>query len=337
MQKKYTTKFRKFLFVLAAIITTSVIQASAQNEYFITNKNDTVKCTFIPFIGFNQYIFKYKLTEGGEVNRVSSDTITEYRQKNTIYAKRQLSDFPKPQFVQWLIKGKLNVYARVTPSAYVNNVDYYAAKSTDSVIVQIKTNNEFSGTRAKRKSAFEALIADAPEVAKMFDEADSYTVNSLMKTIRNYNLYYAAGDVFFVNKRNDTTRCKIIFGKDSLLLYKKPLIDGLQPLNTDSLNAYKLNGILYYRQQLPEIATPQFIMHVIKGKLDGYLDLKGNLYLSKAGSQLAKVKGEKENSTHKEAFFQLISDKPEVVKEFKSKRYNDDNVIDMIVLYNKDK
>src|SRR4051812_12508115 len=120
----YTTKFQKLLLTLTAIVTVGLIQARTQNEYFITNKNDTVKCIFVSFIGFSQSALKYKFTENGEVNKVSTDTVTEYRHKNTIYAKRKVSRYPKPVFTQWLIKGKLNIYAIVTPNAYADIVDY---------------------------------------------------------------------------------------------------------------------------------------------------------------------------------------------------------------------
>src|SRR4051812_42929785 len=118
----YITKFRKLLFTFIVIVIFGVIQANAQNEYFITNKNDTVRCTFVSFIGLPSTL-RYKLTEDGQVNKVSKDTVAEYRQKNTIYAKRQLSGVSKPLFVQWLIKGRLNIYAIVTSTGYGNIID----------------------------------------------------------------------------------------------------------------------------------------------------------------------------------------------------------------------
>jgi hypothetical protein len=136
-----------------------------------------------------------------------------------------------------------------------------------------------------------------------------------------------------INK-HDTTRCKIIYSKDDKLLYRVPFAKSFEPLKTDSLKAYKLNGLLFYKQQVPEKDEPQFIAHIIKGTIDLYADLDNNVYVSKSGSSLTKIKSEEKSEDKKEVLLQLISDKPELMREFEKKRYNDTNLLRVIRDYN---
>lgn len=322
--------FFKIILALVVMISSFATRAFSQNEYFISDNNDTIKCSFT-FMSGNTTL-RYKLRGRSETLKISRNDVKEYKMDGVTYVKKNIVGYARPTFVQRIMRGKINVYVEIYNAGYVNVINYFASKDDDASLISFHSNG-LMGSQKQRNSFFDFLIADTPEIVEIFNAADSYNIKTLLRTIRNYDLYNLSG-AFFVNNKNDTTHCKIIFNKDGELLYRTPFARNFEPLKTDSLKAYKLNGILYYKQQIPDKNEAQFIVHLIKGSINLYADLDDNVYVSKAGSPLTKIKGEEKIDDRKDVLLELISDKPELMKDFEKKRYNEDNLLQVIRDYN---
>lgn len=278
-------------------------------------------------------MLRYKLPGQEENLKKSTNEVKEYRKDGVTYFKRLVRGEAKPFFLQRIIKGKLNVFFDSYPAGYVNIDSYYGAIESDTVVTYIKSDKLGTGSEKFKKMNFFELISDSPEIVEMFEAENSYSLKTIFRTIRNYNLFNL-DDVFYVNNKNDTTRCKIIFSKAGNMLYRKQFAKSFEPLNRDSLKVYKLNGTLYYKQQLPGKDQPQFIAHIIKGPINLYADLDDNAYVSKAGSALIRIKGEQKGDNRKDVLLDLLSDKPDLMQEFDKKKYNITNLLRVIRDYN---
>jgi hypothetical protein len=173
----------------------------AQNDYFVTTRNDTVYCQikdghYRSFV--SKGLMQYK-NSTGKTYQVRLDTVQAFfvAGDTAIYVLKYLPVSNSRVYLRWLEKGKINLYEEL---AYANNYSeenkyWFISKGTES-LVQIKTNGTYGniGSRKDRVKAFLNAVSDCPNVTtelKYTDLDKNYDFDVVRGFIKMYNEHCA--------------------------------------------------------------------------------------------------------------------------------------------------
>lgn len=154
-------------------------------DFLITSKNDTLKGEIKKqFIGF--YRFKPEGTDS--FNKIKLRETKEFfkAEKEINYLVKERPDKKSPDFLQRLVRGKIDLleYYRQSGNNHVDIV-WYASKQNGELF-EVKSNRIF-GSRSERKDNLYNLISDKPELLEKFKKDDSYSFDAVKDCIKSYN------------------------------------------------------------------------------------------------------------------------------------------------------
>jgi hypothetical protein len=157
---------------------------SAQ-DFLITLNNDTLKGEIKKqFIGF----YRFKPDGTDNFNKIKIRETKEFykAEKEINYLVKQRPDKRSPDFLQRLVRGKIDLfeYYRQTGNNQVDIV-WYASKQNGELL-EVKSNHIF-GARSERKDKLYSLIGDKPELLEKFKKDDSYSFDAVKECIKSYN------------------------------------------------------------------------------------------------------------------------------------------------------
>ena len=160
-------------------------QASAQQDFIVTSKNDTLKGEIKKqLIGF----YKFKPDGTDRFNKIKIGETKEFykAEKEINYLVKPRPDKSKPDFLQRLVRGKIDLleYYRQAGNNQVDIV-WYACKSNGELL-EVKSNHIF-GSRNERKDNLYKLLGDNPELLEKFKKDNSYSFDAVKDCIKSYN------------------------------------------------------------------------------------------------------------------------------------------------------
>lgn len=160
-------------------------QVKAQQDFLINSKNDTLKGEIKKqFIGF----YRFKPEGGTSFNKIPIRETKEFYkvEKEINYLVKVRPDKRSPEFLQRLVKGKIDLFEYYRQSGN-NQVDivWYASKENGELF-EVKSNHIF-GSRNDRKDRLYSLISDKPELLEKFKKDDSYSFEAVKECIKLYN------------------------------------------------------------------------------------------------------------------------------------------------------
>jgi len=166
-------------------------KTNAQVGYIITQKGDTIKGEI------NIGVFgggKFKAVGQSDYMPVKIDTLKEYQlSDSSVFVLKRIprstaNMFSKPQILQRIEHGRINLYQYVPPAGDPI-ITWYASKGTDSLIT-IKTSDIFlagGGSKKKRMAILSNMFADEPDVQAAFNTTRKFDFNTIQICIRRYN------------------------------------------------------------------------------------------------------------------------------------------------------
>lgn len=164
------------------------IIAEPDTDYVVTNKGDTIKCSIsISLLGK----MKYSVAGGKSVDLSPEDIQELYvSRRNLFQHSRVLPGKDKPEFINIVEVGKINIYVKSYTSAAgfggtTSNL-WYMQKGSGEVIL-LKTNSVLALKKDDRKSAFEEAISDNKKVYERFLSKKKFTFDNIRSLIHLYN------------------------------------------------------------------------------------------------------------------------------------------------------
>lgn len=160
--------------------------ASAQNDYVVLENGDTLYGKIkrnlfgkMRIVSPNQEI---KINENVKAYYLSKDSASYYNIMHPVMGEKV--------FMYAVGKGEINLYSYSSSITTYNGgtittTDWYIEKN-GSPLELIKSSG-LAGGRKDRKDILRALIADKPEILKLYEENDSFTFNNIRKLINEYN------------------------------------------------------------------------------------------------------------------------------------------------------
>lgn len=178
------TKSVAFLLVSFSIFPFLV---AAQHDYVVIENGDTV------YGKINKNLFGVMRIVSGKDKIEITDDLRGY------YISRDSASYHNIEhpltggkvFMQVIAKGEINLYSHLNASrAYngtpVSTTDWYIEKK-GAPLRLLKSSSPLAGEKKDRKNILQSLIADKPEILKMYEENDSFTFNNIRKLINEYN------------------------------------------------------------------------------------------------------------------------------------------------------
>ena len=176
-------------------------QCFAQTDgYFITQKNDTVKCSDLKeaFIGKN---LKYRATKLADFKDLNTDTVLEYKlpKSKNPFTKRQLPGDSVLKFVEWTLRGPIDLYTETFysyggyggsgGSGGSNKVNNYYISKNNVPLIAIKTTGLSLNiaSRKERKKALYDMMADAPQLIEQYKAFNEFGYEVVYSMISRYN------------------------------------------------------------------------------------------------------------------------------------------------------
>ena len=184
---------RLLLLVFTCIFINKV---NAQAGYIITQKNDTIKGE-VKMRAFGRP--QFKPSNKADFKPIVLDTLKEYQLKDSsIWVTKRLPTtsmnfISKPQFVQLLETGKINLYQQTGTDRYRLRT-WYVAQTPDSLIA-IKTDDIFlagGGGKKGRQEILSNMFADQPDVQAAFNATGKFDFDTIRLYIHKYNQGTAA-------------------------------------------------------------------------------------------------------------------------------------------------
>jgi hypothetical protein len=191
--------FKYFTVLLLGI---SALTVNAQNkDYIITKQGDTIMCK-VKYVFLSPSI-RYKTDTMKEYQEEDSSTIRQYYRHKDKYPYRSviLPGKKEPEFLSLVEEGVISIYEQALKKAintinpisrainpYSQNEVFWYMQKGQGAIIKIKTNQLINfRSKKERKSDFEAMIADKPEVSKLYESADSFSFDLLKDVVHYYN------------------------------------------------------------------------------------------------------------------------------------------------------
>ncbi len=193
MKKIFTSAF-----IIFSLFSVNLLKA--QKDYVVTVAGDTLLGKIKkPFLDG----FKFQETGKKETLPINVEAYKEYfkAKDSTHYVAVKISASKKPEFLERLIFGKIQLFQKtnsspgtmsgstgVMMSASMSTSYWYAGFNVDSVL-EIKTSGMF-GSRAEREKNFYSLIESYPELLEDFKKEKDFSFEMLKSYIRKYNYYF---------------------------------------------------------------------------------------------------------------------------------------------------
>lgn len=179
--------------LLLIFVCAFLISATAQQPgYIITFKNDTLKGEF-KTSAFGRP--KFKARNSDATISINLDTIKEYQLTKDasvfiaeVLPKTSMNFIGRPQFVERLEHGKINLYEMVTPSG-MHLKTWYITSNNDTLI-PIKTDDMAiigGGSKKKRRETLAKMMSDKPDIAASFSADNSFSYDKIRSYIKQYN------------------------------------------------------------------------------------------------------------------------------------------------------
>jgi hypothetical protein len=204
MKNKYLLP--SLISLMIVLFSVSNITAQGLQDYVITHRNDTIKCSL------ESQLFgspKYKPMGADELIKINSDSIKEYcfHNKPNPKVSVKLGTDEDRKFLDRIEKGAICLYESSQTITTTNNqygaaagtsgtttstntkIEWYAAKQGSDVVNIIKNNQflNFGTSKKQRKKNFTDLLTDNPDLLKQFTDVDDYSFDAIRKTIQIYN------------------------------------------------------------------------------------------------------------------------------------------------------
>ena len=185
-----TLPYSTFVFACISLLS---FKSSGQ-DYIITQKNDTVFCQLKRAL--ISKVVKYRINPKGKYTSVDKTEVKEYFFSNdsTTWILKPIPETNDQVYIQWLEKGRINLYEYIETSYGYNgrssqvyyNTYQYADKDNDTLKL-IHSNGLFASNK-KGKKIFERFLADNAHLLEVFDNnKDHYTLEQFVHT---YNKQY---------------------------------------------------------------------------------------------------------------------------------------------------
>jgi len=194
--KSYFMKKTYFLIILS--IFTLINHSFAQQPgYVITQTNDTIKCTVKNgLLGGT----KYQLPNG-DFKKITKKDIKEYQltKDSSVYIVQYPHEEDVPEFLQWIERGKINLYQQISSSSTYNastnmttgsSTNTWYISKNDSALILLKTNGWFTfggSSHKERETTFIEMISDDPVTLADLKKANSFDFKTIRKYIKQYN------------------------------------------------------------------------------------------------------------------------------------------------------
>lgn len=186
-------KFYRIIYLLSTLTICFAFNASAQKDYIITLKEDTLRGKIK---NFSSNTVKFIQTDSSAKLKYDPNQIRSFYYDKTKSAYRSMN-IPNEKsrfFLEIIEKGKITIYELIKGS--VGGTQYggsgsasrqwYAVKGSDSPI-EIKSTALLGGSRKERKEAFLKLIEDDPALTKQFLEVNEFSFDFLLSIVKRYN------------------------------------------------------------------------------------------------------------------------------------------------------
>ncbi len=184
------TPFLLFLFCSGAFAQDDII-TKPDNDYVINLKNDTIRCTIkTSFFGNGGYNVQWKTGQEKKWKKMDGNFVKEYftAQDTNTFIFKQVPGNEKMNFVQWVERGKINLY-----SDFYGNELYANKDESELKLIKVNTALFAKGTHKSRIKAFMDMIADNPDLLSRFKEARKnadYSFELIRYYIKTYDEEY---------------------------------------------------------------------------------------------------------------------------------------------------
>jgi len=160
-------------------------QVNAQQDFLINSKNDTLKGEIKKqLIGF----YRFKPEGGSSFSKIPIRETKEFYkvEKEINYLVKVRPDKSTPDFLQRLVKGKIDLFEYYRQSGNNQYVVFWYASKQNGQLFEVKSNQIF-GSRKERKDNMYNLIADNPGLLEKFKKDDNYSFEAVKECIKLYN------------------------------------------------------------------------------------------------------------------------------------------------------
>jgi len=189
---------KKICFLIILSIFTFIHHSFAQQPgYVITQTNDTIKCIVKNGLFGST---KYQL-QNGDFKKITKKSIKEYQltSDSSVYIIQYPDEEDVPEFLQWVERGKINLYQQISSSGTYNastnmttnsSTNTWYISKNDSALILLKTNGWFTfggGSHKERETTYLEMISDDPKVLADLKQANSFGFKTIRKYIKQYN------------------------------------------------------------------------------------------------------------------------------------------------------
>jgi hypothetical protein len=160
--------------------------SDAGQDYVITKNKDTIFCEIEP--GTFNTVSRYRVTPKDKFIKIDT-AITAYflYKDSSTFLLKTLPNDKHPQFVKYLVKGKINLYAySLNNAAADGEASLYACKENGNLVL---IKDEFHRPGKSEKKAFTDLISDDSTLAEKFANLP-YNFMSVLNYVQMYDSDY---------------------------------------------------------------------------------------------------------------------------------------------------
>jgi len=230
---------KKLLFILILILSTQIIfsQTDFKPGYIIKNSKDTVYGK-IDYRGdlLMGSVCKFKSKDNSVIEYSPNDIIAYRFIDGKFYVSRQVNN--KPVFLEFLIKGKVNIYYLRDNKGDHYYVDREGTKLKEipyEKSITLKDHRQYLYESKKHIGLLKIFMQDAPELQSQIEQ---------IKKPEHYNLIKLAED--YHNSVCDDEKCIIYVKKAPLFKISLELLSGVINFNSKNENIISLNDKNYF-------------------------------------------------------------------------------------------
>ena len=348
-----------FVIFLVALITIT-FKATAQSDYVITVKGDSIPCKISrSFIG----IMKYKSATMTESESIEPDVIKEYyvAKKNILHRAVFKEGSNSPMYMTVIEKGKISLFEEIVVSSSIATYgfgaptttrtsveEWYISKGSDNVS-KIKTTDIvlLINSKQKRKDAFGDMLKDNKAVYEKYLNDDKFTFKQIQNLVHLYNTGVSLGKQDYVIKKNkDTIFCEIELGSyGTMNRYRADPNGRFMKIDT-AITGFFLasDSSSYVLKIIPIDKHPLYVKSLSMGKINLYA-YKSDSYEKDSDASLFAVKDSgvmiqirhifgRSEKNDKKIFADLISDNPALAEKYKDSPYTVSSILSCIKTYN---
>lgn len=178
-------------YALLAFLLLTILYSSAKaqkNDYIINVKGDTINCSFTASVlGSSEYL-KYRTDTLTGFKKFDPDYVKAYHRADDEYVHHLVFryDLKTLEYLERLNSGRISLFRGYEASGQFIHDVWYVQKSPQEFVVPIKARTLFANEK-KAKRYFISLIADQPLVERQFNNADSFSFDTIKRIITLYN------------------------------------------------------------------------------------------------------------------------------------------------------